>query len=305
MNLHDFILGKITLHCSSVVDYLIEYYKSAQNVLIISNDDLAGFLHNRKIREDIIKTFLEEKEKFNNNKKELIKEYLSEINNIRNNFGFEVISISDTEYPAQLRKIKNAPLNLYISGNFQFNYNKSIAIVGTRNVSPYAKEKVSEISKDLSKSGFCIISGLARGVDGQAHSSAIAANGKTIAVLPFLSSKIYPPEHTQLAKEIISNNGALISERFSLGKMYNAFYFTERNRIISGLSKAILIVEGAEKSGSLSQYNHAKRQNKIILTLKPYKENEGNYLPKKIISEGGIEISSAQEIIRILDKGNY
>lgn len=303
MNIYDYILGKVAGHSKGLIDNLINYYGSSEIILNLRNDDLARFLFHSRIQEDTIKLFLEGKDEFDKNKKDVIAKYNIEISKIRDNYGIDIISFSDSEYPKQLKEIKGIPLNLYVKGKINFDYKKSIAIVGTRNVSPYAKEMVSEIAKELSRFGYTIVSGLARGVDGQAHSSTVVAKGKTIAVLPFLSSKVYPPEHELLAKEILESHGAVISENFSPNKIYNQIFFVERNRIISGLSNIVLIVEGSKKSGSLSQYNHAKRQKKIILTLKPIKEHEGTYLPKMIIREGGLAISSAKDIIRLLEKG--
>ena len=299
MNIYDYALGKIIGIDKSLGDLLIKRYRNSMSILKLSNDEIFRFLNQEHVKEESILKFLKGKEEFNKNRDNLTDKYMSEAFQLKEDLNIYVISLSDSNYPPQLKKIKGIPLNLYVKGNIKFDFSKSIAIVGSRNVSPYAKEKISEISKDLAKNGFCIISGLARGVDGQAHSSAVANKGKTIAVLPFLSERIYPPEHALLAKEIIRNNGALISENFSVNKTYKPYLFTDRNRIISGLSKAILIAEGAKESGSFSQYNHAKRQKKIILTLKPIKEHEGTYLPQKIISEGGFAITSVEDIISI------
>ena len=300
MNIYDYILGRIAYNSRIWVDELIYEFKSSETILNLSNDLLACFLSKIGVEETDIKTFLEEKTHFNENKKEVIGKINIEISNMKEAFNIDIISFSDFNYPPQLKKIKGIPLNLYVKGDINFNFSKSIAIVGARNATSYAKEKVVEISKELAKFGFCVISGLARGLDGQAQNSVVAVNGKTIAVLPFLSKKIYPPEHTQLATEILANGGALISENFYPDKVYDRFLFTQRNRIISGLSRAIFIAEGERKSGSLSQYNHAKRQNKLIFTLRPLTGHEGTYLPKKIIKEGGIEIESAKDIINFL-----
>jgi len=304
MNIYDYVLEKIGGGSKSLTDLLLKKCGNSEKIMALSNDELALILNNSQVREDTITCFLRAKEDFVRNKSYFIGKYNNEIRKIREKYGIEIISLSDSGYPSQLKKIKGIPLNLYIKGNLEFDFDKSIAIVGTRNVSAFAKEKVAEISKDLAKQGFCIISGLARGVDGQAHSSTVALHKKTIAVLPFLTDKTYPPEHTQLAEEIILNDGAVISENFFFDKTYNKFLFTERNRIISGLSKAVLIIEGSQKSGSLSQYNHAVRQDKLILTLKPKVDYDGTFMPNKIIEEGGIAISSAKEIIDIFTSGD-
>ncbi|MBI2043640.1 DNA-protecting protein DprA [Candidatus Pacearchaeota archaeon] len=305
MKIYDFILSKIAGNSGALMDILLKKFKTSKKILYVSNDDITLHLSLEKIRDEDILEFLERRQEFLKDKSRYIDKCKEEIDCLKNKYNIYIISISDSNYPKQLRSIKDVPLNLYVKGKIDFNFLKSIAIVGSRNTSSYAREKVSEISKDLSKEGFCIISGLARGIDGQAQSSAIASGGKTIAVLPFLSDKIYPPEHSNLAKDILINGGAIISENFLLKKTYNPVLFTERNRLISGLSRAVLIAEGSIPSGSLSQYNHAKNQKKIMFTLKPIKEHEGTLLPEKIMSEGGFGINSSKEIIEILNKLGY
>lgn len=302
MNIHDVILEKIVGVNKKIGGVLINASGDSRKVLELSNDHIANLLHKHGFEEEKIKRFLEKKGEFNRDEKSFIGKCNLEMSEIRKDLGAEIISFSDQNYPKQLKEIDAPPLNLYVKGNFDFDFNKSMAIVGTRNISAYAREKTAEIARDLAKAGFCIISGLARGTDGQAHSATVAHNKQTIAVLPFLSDRVYPPEHMQLAEDIIAHKGALVSENFLFDKVYDRALFTERNRIISGLSRAILIIEGSEKSGSLSQYNHAKRQQKIIFTLKPIKEHEGTYLPHKIIKEEGIGIESAKEIIEALNK---
>jgi len=301
MNTNDFILGKISDYNINLTGPLIKKFKNSKKILYSSVNEIAPFLYQEKIKEEIILKFLEKRQEFLDNQKIYLDKIHFEVNDLKRNFGIYIISFSDNNYPKQLKHIQNIPLNLYTKGDINFDYSKSIAIVGSRNISSYAREKISEISKDLSKKGFCIISGLALGADGQAQSSAVANGGKTIAVMPFLSDKIYPKENTQLARDILFNNGALISEKMLFDKVYDPFLFKDRNRLISGLSRAILIVEGSNKSGSLSQYNHAKRQNKIIFTLKPIKEYAGSYLPEKIINDGGFAIESATEILNVLN----
>jgi DNA processing protein len=305
MNIYDYALEKIAGYSKSLVDCLIFRFRDSETLLHMPNDELVQKLYKAKLKEEVIKKFLEQKDEFNKNEKGFIGKYNAEIEDIRKILGAEVISFSDKNYPSQLRSIRGIPLNLYVKGDINFDFSRSIAIVGTRNVSTYAREKVAEIAKDLAREGFCIISGLARGVDGQAQSSTVAINKKTIAVLPYIANNIYPSEHRQLANDILLNGGALISENISFNRVFQPFLFTERNRLISGLSRAVLIIEGSYKSGSLSQYNHAKRQNKIIFTLKPIKDHEGTFLPKKIVKEGGFEIQSAKEIIKTLNEINH
>jgi len=303
MNIYDYILEKLAGKNERLTDPLIVRYKDSETIINLSNDEIARILFLTQIHEESIKKFLENKKKFNENPKKFFSKYNLEIEKIRRNFGVKIISFSDKEYPEQLKRIKEIPLILYVKGNLNFDYSKSIAIVGTRRLTTYAKQKVREITSNLSKEGFCIISGLARGIDTEAHTSTILSRGKTIAILPYIN-EIYPPENEPLANEIIESDGAIISENCFFSRQYNRSLFPRRNRIISGLSKAVFIVEGSKISGSLSQYNHAKRQNKTIFSLKPITNHEGNYLPRLIWGEKGNLITSSKEIIQLLRNKN-
>jgi len=300
MNIYDYILEKLAGN-KKLTDPLIIEFKDSKKILNLSNDEIARLLSHTKIGDESIRKFLENKEKFNNSTEEYFANYNLEIKKIRETFNVEIISFSDEDYPEQLKRIKEIPLNLYVKGNLKFNYSESVSIIGTRKATTYAKEKVRQIATNLAKEGFCIISGLARGIDTEAHRSSIIAKGKTIAVLPYINS-IYPPENEILVKEIINSGGAIISENCFLKNQWNPALFTQRNRIISGLSKGIFIVEGSKKSGSFSQYNHAKRQNKVIFSLKPIKKHEGDYLPRLIMAEQRQGVISSEEIIDLLEK---
>jgi len=302
MNIYDYILEKLAEN-KRITDSLILVFKNSKRILDLSNDEIVKVLIKTKIHEDSIRNFLENKEQFRKNPQVYISDCNLEIGKIRKVFNAEIISFSDFNYPEQLKKIKEIPLNLYVRGNLNFDYQKSLAIVGTRKATNYAKEKIREITSDLSKENFCIISGLARGIDTEAHTSAILSGGKTIAVLPYIN-EIYPPENISLAEEILKSGGAIISENCFFKKYYHPSLLTQRNRIISGLSKGVFIVEGSKQSGSFSQYNHAKRQNKIIFSLKPTKKHEGDYLPRLIMAQQKNWIVSSGEVTRLLKGKN-
>lgn len=301
MNIYDYILEKLAEN-RVLTDYLIKNIGDSQKILNLHHDTIVYILSGTRITEDSLLRFLKNKDEFNKNPRKVILRYAREIKKIRENLGVKIISYSDKEYPSQLKKIKEIPLNLYVRGNLDFDYSKSVSIVGTRKVSLYAREKIREISKDLSRKGICIISGLAYGVDGEAHYATISSGGKTIAVLPYISHEIYPFKHEPLAKKIIKSGGAIISENCFIKKQYSPTFLTKRNRIISGLSKGVFIVEGSKESGSLSQYNHAKRQKKIIFSLKPIKKHKADYLPRLIMAEQGNWITTSEEILRLLNK---
>jgi DNA processing protein len=281
---------------------LIGQYENSKGILGAPNSEIKEILTRKgNYSEEGIESFLRKKILYDQNPRLFLGECNRIIGETRKlNIG--IYSISDNEYPEPLREIGDPPLVLFAKGGINYDYEKTIAIVGTRNISQYASEKTTEISQILAEEGYTIVSGMARGTDSYAHRGAIGAKGRTIAVLASDLSRVYPKEHIVLANEIIRNKGSLISETHIDQKFVSADLL-RRNRIISGISKAVLIIEGSSrKGGSLAQYNHARRQNKIIFTLIPKEKlSEGATLPNKIISEGGKGIKNASEILNILE----
>lgn len=215
-------------------------------------------------------------------------------------YNIRFVSYFNRHYPKSLRDINKPPVMLFIKGQMIFDKLKdSISIVGTRNPSLYGHIKAREIAKELAENGYIIISGLARGIDLEAHIGALEGGGKTIAVIASGVSNIYPSEHEELAKDIIEN-GAIISEN-DIESRIKRFSLIERNRIISGLSRASLIIEGSMKSGTNHEAKFAIEQKKIIFALKPYNNNrEISELPQYLITNDGKEVESAKEILYYL-----
>ena len=227
-----------------------------------------------------------------------------EIDNYIKNFYYKdikPISFFNEKYPILLKKIKNPPIYLYLKGNLILNeLVKSISIIGTRNPSFYGHTKARSIARSLAEMGYVIVSGLARGIDMEAHLGALEGGGKTIAVLGYGVEKIYPKEHSELVQEII-REGAIISE-YNNNEKKDKYNLVNRNRIISGLTQASLIIEGSLKSGTSHEVRFAKEQKKIIFALKPIEYNRKvSELPLKLINEGAIEVESPQEIIDYLN----
>jgi DNA processing protein len=177
------------------------------------------------------------------------------------------IAISDKHYPRELKKIKGAPKVLYFLGKLKVE-EPMVAIVGARNCSDYGKRATLQITSELCEAGITIVSGLAPGIDTYAHLATVEKNRRTIAVLGTGLNKqdIYPKENIGLAEKIIKTGGCLISE-YPPGTRGAKFTFPRRNRIISGLSSAVLIVEGKEKSGSLITANWAFSQGKKVFAV--------------------------------------
>lgn len=180
----------------------------------------------------------------------------------------EEISIENELYPNQLRNIYDAPLKLYTLGNIEILKQKGIAIVGARKATEYGKKVAMQFSKELSENGINIISGLALGIDTYAHLGNIVANsiGKTIAVLGSGLDNIYPKQNIELAKKIIHAGGCIVSE-YPFGTKPEKKNFPQRNRIISGLSRGILVVEASKKSGALITADFALEQGREVFSV--------------------------------------
>lgn len=178
----------------------------------------------------------------------------------------KVICFQDPLYPPQLKEIADPPLLLYVAGNAALLSAAQIAIVGSRHPSPLGSEKASEFAAQLAATGFVITSGLALGIDKACHQGTLAVQGKTIAVLGTGLNQIYPRTHVGLANTILQHGGALVSE-FPLNTAPLPWHFPRRNRIISGLSLGVLVVEAALNSGSLITARCALEQNREVFAI--------------------------------------
>ena len=198
--------------------------------------------------------------------------------------GIKIISIKDPCYPPLLQNISSAPLLLYTKGTFQEqDYKTPVAIVGTRRASYYGKNAASELAERLAEAGFTIVSGMARGIDTSAHSGALK-KGRTIAVLGSGLDCIYPRENKELSEKI-AKNGVLISE-FPMDTPPEKYNFPRRNRIISGLSLGVIIVEAAEKSGALITANFALEQGREVFAVPGKIDSKYARGTHKLIQEG-------------------
>lgn len=178
--------------------------------------------------------------------------YISNLENSK----IEVVTILSNSYSKLLKEIDNPPVVLYAKGDVSLLNSTCVAVVGSRRASRYGKDVTTQFSEALSKSDVTIVSGLADGVDTFAHTACLNAKGKTIAVLGSGVNEIYPATNTNLANKIVSDGGLIISE-YKPNEKPQTYYFPVRNRIIAGLSKAVLITEATEKSGSMHTKNYA------------------------------------------------
>ena len=210
-----------------------------------------------------------------------------------------IISITSDEYPSLLKQTVGAPSLLYLRGNSENLHLPQIAIVGSRRMTRGGETNAFEWSKFLASGGFVITSGLAQGVDGVAHAGALAAMGKTIAVMGTGIDTIYPREHRRLAEKIIDQGGTLVSE-FDPGTPPLPTHFPSRNRIISGLSLGVLVVEAAPRSGSLITARLALEQDREVFAIPGSIHNPQSRGCHQIIKQGAHLVERAEDIIHEL-----
>jgi DNA processing protein len=190
-----------------------------------------------------------------------------ELERVREIEGADVLVLDDGSYPALLREIPDPPITLYVRGRWQECLEAPcVGMVGSRRCSTYGQNVALMLARELSSRGVTIISGLARGIDAAAHRGALEAGGRTVAVLGTGVDEVYPRDHRKLAAEILERGGALVTQ-FPLGTPPVAENFPYRNRIISGLSLGVVVVEAAENSGSLITARLAMEQNREVYAV--------------------------------------
>jgi DNA processing protein len=206
-----------------------------------------------------------------------------------------VIPQDDPAYPAQLKQIYDPPLILYVRGSADLLSQPSIAMVGTRHPTPYGSGMAERLASDLATRGFAILSGLARGVDSAAHRGAVSAKGKTVAVLGTGVDEIYPRENNRLAEQILALGGAIVPE-FPLGTFPAPQNFPIRNRIISGLAAGVLVVEGAEYSGTRITARCALEQNRELYAVPGNVTNKQSWTPNTLIKQGAKLVATWEDV---------
>lgn len=199
----------------------------------------------------------------------------------------------------RLGTIDKSPKSLYVIGNLPTTEMKAVAIVGSRKPSSYGKEVAERLAFDLAKAGIVIVSGLALGIDGIAHKAALEARGTTIAVLGNGLDSIYPSTHRELAQAILEKNGAIISE-YKPGTPALPYQFLERNRIVSGLSDAIVVIEAATRSGTLSTAAHALNQGREVFAVPGNITSPLSAGCNALIRQGATPVMSSEDILEVV-----
>ncbi|MFZ0733039.1 MAG: DNA-processing protein DprA [Candidatus Sulfotelmatobacter sp.] len=209
--------------------------------------------------------------------------------------GITVVSMDDLHYPPRLKEIYDPPLILYVRGDPEVLTRPGIAMVGTRHPTPYGSGMAERLACDLAAQGLVIISGMARGVDTSSHRGAISAKGKTVAVFGTGVDVIYPKENTRLSEQILALGGALISE-FSLGTFAAPQNFPIRNRILSGMSIGVLVVEAAEYSGTRITARLALEQNRDVFAVPGNVTNKNSWGPNTLIKQGAKLVATWEDV---------
>ncbi len=217
----------------------------------------------------------------------------------------KVLTRHDNAFPRQLTSIDNCPAVLFVRGNEQLLAMPQVAVIGTRSPSHYGVEASRRIGKTLVENGLVVTSGLAIGCDTAAHQGALAGNGATIAVMAGGLDSIYPNENRKLSEDILANGGALVSEYFP-GERPQRSYFVQRNRIQSGLSQAVIVIESALKGGTMHTAEFARKQGRLLATIQhsqdfkikyPTADNHGNI---NLVQQGAFPVAKNEDLIALM-----
>src|SRR4030042_1393596 len=278
--------------------YSFNYFSPVMNKLLISFFGSAKGIWNtsRKnllevgISERSVQKFVEYRRNFD------LKRYFIRLKNL----SIKFLTINDKDYPQNLKGLADAPLVLYYRGTIKKSDKNAVAIVGSRKITSYGREVTNKFATELASYGITVVSGLAFGVDVAAHKACLEAGGRAIAVLASGLDLITPISNSWLGEQIIKSNGVLISEH-PLGYKPQKSDFPERNRIISGLSKAVLVVEGARKSGTLHTASHAAEQGRQVFAVPGQITSPMSEAPHFLIQNGAKLATSTRDILNELD----
>lgn len=262
---------------------LLELYKTPEEIYKLTKEELVNI---NGIGEAIAKEIrISKNEKILNYHIKYMKE-----NNIK------IININEREYPQVLKEIYDPPISLYVKGNIEKLNNKNIGIVGCRECTTYGKKSAEYFSYNLSKQNINIVSGLAKGIDSYAHLGSLNT-GNTIAVLGNGLDMIYPKENLELANEIIKRGGTIISE-YPCGTKPDKMKFPARNRIISGISSGIIVIEAKEKSGTLITVDFALEQGRDVFVVPGNINSINSVGTNDLIKQGAMLITTYEEVTK-------
>lgn len=271
------------------ISYLINNYKSIRNIFEEKENSIISILNNSSVKGKNVNIF---------SKNEALDRAYKIIEK-SNNMEIDIITFFEDTYPFNLKQIDNPPYILYVKGNIKALRRNSISIVGTRNASDSAMTYAFDISSKLSALNISVVSGLAKGIDTKAHIGALSTLGNTVAVLGNGIDIVYPSENIKVYEKIIEK-GVIISE-FPTGTRPDKKNFPMRNRIISGLSYATIMVEAKERSGALITVDYALEQGREVY-IAPYDEKDSNFFGNhKLYKDGAKIVYSVEDILEDFD----
>lgn len=212
-------------------------------------------------------------------------------------FGVRFIDQSNSDYPAPLGQLYDAPIGLYWKGEYEFD-RPCVAIIGTRRATLYGRKVAKRFGAELARLGFCVASGMARGTDTAAHEGALEAGGPTIAVFGCGMDIIYPPENLELSREITAK-GALLSE-FPFGRRADRQTFPMRNRVVAGLCEAVIVIESAEAGGSMITARFAGEQGRQVLAVPGRIDQDSSAGCHQLIRDGATLVRSVDDVLEEL-----
>jgi DNA processing protein len=212
--------------------------------------------------------------------------------------GVTIVARTSPEYPVNLKELSDAPHLLYVRGTLSPGDGNAVAMVGSRNSTSYGQRVASRLAAGLARGGYTVVSGLALGIDGAAHRGALEAGGRTLAVLAGGLSSVYPPDHAGLAEEV-TKSGALLSETPMVMDPQRGM-FHARNRLISGLARAVVIVEANERSGALITARHAADQGRDVFAIPANVDSSHSAGSLRLLRDGAKLIRDADDLIEDL-----
>jgi DNA processing protein len=214
--------------------------------------------------------------------------------------GVSLLTWDTPDYPSYLREIPNPPPVLYVQGEILPSDQWAVAVVGTRRLTTYGRQMTQDLVRGLVNNNVTVVSGLARGIDAIAHQTAIEAGGRTIAVLGSGLDCVYPAENRKLIPPLLAGQGAVISE-YALGTQPEAKNFPPRNRVISGLSLGVIVVEAGERSGALITADFALEQNREVMAVPGNATSPASRGPNRLIQEGAKLITCVEDVLEELN----
>ena len=237
---------------------------------------------------------------------------LQNFNDVRENFdldgyvrqvetsGVSVLTWESSDYPDMLREIPAAPPVLFVRGRLEPVDRWAVAVVGTRRLTAYGRQVTSDLVAGLVGNGITVVSGLARGIDAVAHRAALEHGGRTIAVLACGIDRVYPPEHRDLAREIVAERGALVTD-YPFGSKPDSNHFTARDRLISSLALGAVVVEAGENSGALITSRFALEQNREVFAVPGNIHSPVSLGTNRLIQQGGKLVLRVEDILEELN----